>query len=404
MPRFSYQAKDADGKLLTDFIDAVDEGSASTELSNRGLWVVELQEISDKAPLDTEINFFSGVSASDLNSFLIQLSIMIKCGVSLAEALQSLENGEENSAFKKVLFDIRTQVAAGRGFSEALSTHPEVFDKFFLAMIKVGETGGILEEVLKKLASTSKRRIALKNQIIGSLAYPALLFTVAGIVLSVLMFFAVPKFAELFAKANLPLPVTTRILISISQILTQYTWQCVGGTIFTIVFLVILLLTTEGQKLAGEICLRLPVLKQVVQRYFVVQISEPMGLLLGAGVPLRELLLAIENTIEMDTARSVVSNMRESIEHGSSLKQALDGNPIFPNMAIKLVETGEKSGSLDQMFTEIAEYYDDQLQSALKSALSLLEPFLIFFMALLVGFIMLSVFLPLFQMSFIRPK
>jgi type IV pilus assembly protein PilC len=403
VPKYSYQAKNADGKLIRGTIDSTDESSAINELGNQGLLVSSLEEVTGGA-LDAEISFFSGVSAETMSTFLLQLSIMIKCGVNLAEALQSLEHGEENATFKKILGEVRAKVYGGQSFSEALAAHPDVFDRFLVAMIRVGETGGVLEQVLAKLSSSSKRQMALRNQILGALAYPAVLFSVAGVVLLILMGYAVPRFAELFLKAGIELPITTRILITVSDFVSGNLYQVIAGVLLLIIIFVASLFTNDGRKTVGELALQMPIMHPVMQRYYVVQIAEAMSLLLAAGVPLRELLLAIEGTMTLPTPKAVVSRMREFIDQGGSLKQALEDGPIFPTMAVKLIETGEVTGSLDSMFGEVASYYDDQLQTAIKSALSMLEPILIAMMAVVVGFIMLSIFIPLFKMSFIKPK
>lgn len=403
MAKFAYQAKNADGKLIKGTVEAMDESSAVHDLGIQGLLVSSLEEVVGGG-LDTEINLFTGISAETMSTFLLQLSIMIKCGVNLAEALQSLEHGETNPAFKRILGEVRGKVYGGQSFSEALAAHPDVFDRFLVAMIRVGETGGVLEQVLIKLSSSSKRQMALRNQILGALAYPAVLFSVAGVVLLILMGFAVPRFAELFLKAGIELPVTTRILITVSDFVSGNLYQVIAGVFLLIVIFIASLFTSEGRKTVGEIALQMPIMRPVMQRYYVVQIAEAMSLLLAAGVPLRELLLAIEGTMTLPTPKGVISRMREFIDQGGSLKQALEDGPIFPTMAVKLIETGEVTGSLDSMFGEVASYYDDQLQAAIKSALSMLEPILIAMMAVVVGFIMVSIFIPLFKMSFIKPK
>jgi type IV pilus assembly protein PilC len=403
---YKYKAKDSEGHETSGVIAANDEAQALSELRAQNLIVTDITQTTaeDTSNLDMEISFSRGVPAETLSTFLLQLSIMIKCGVSLSEALQSLEHGEENKNFKKILGEVRNQVYGGRAFSDALGAHPDVFDKFTVAMIRVGETGGVLEQVLIKLSSSSKRRMALKNQIIGALAYPSILLLVASVVLIVLMGFAVPQFASMFLKAGLDLPIATRILIQISNFLSQYVVQVlITGAVLFVAF-VMFLFTENGRNIVTEISLKLPIIQKVTQRYFVVQISESMGLLLGAGVPLRELIMAIENTVSVPTPKAVLIRMRDSIDQGASLKQSLENGPIFPPMAVKLVETGEMTGTLDNMFGEIATYYDDQLQAAIRSVLSMLEPMLIAGMACLVGFIMLAVFVPLFQMSFMKPK
>ena len=408
MAYFQYQAKDSDGKEIIDKIEADDQPAAVLSLENKGYLVTSINEISEAESigfLDTDLNFFNKrISTEALATFLIQLSIMIKSGVSLAEALQSLEHSEENPTFKKCIGDLHSRVYSGASFSEALSHHMDIFDKFTVAMIRVGETGGVLEQVLVKLAASSKRRMSLKSQILSALAYPCVLLFVAAIVLAILMGYAVPRFAELFNKAGIELPWATKILITISEIVANH-WLAV---LITLVILLILLiyhaLTEKGRNYLCELSLKIPVIKDVTKRYFVVKIAESMSLLLQAGVPLRELLLAIENTMTVPTPKATVQKMKEYIDQGSNLKSALENDPIFPPMAQKLIETGETTGTMDSMFNEIAVYYDEQLNSAIKAALSVLEPCLIVCMAVLVGFIMIAVFIPLFKMSFIRPK
>lgn len=406
MAYFEFKAKDIDGNSISDKIEAADEASAKSLLDSKGYFVISIKEITETPPLlDLDLNFFKGkINAETLSTFLIQLSIMIKSGVSLGEALLSLEHGEENPRFKKCIDDMRNSVYNGASFSEALSQHMDIFDKFTVSMVRVGETGGVLEQVLVKLAASSKRGMMLKSQILGALAYPSVLLFVATIVLVVLMGYAVPRFADMFLKAGLPLPLPTKILIAISTFMNDHFTAIIVGIVLFLIFGIYYVLTEDGRNNLAEISLKIPVFKSVTQRYFVVQISESMGLLLQAGVPFRELLNAIEGTISIPTPKATIQKMKDYIDQGSNLKAALENDPIFPPMAQKLIETGETTGSLDTMFNEIASYYDDQLNQAIKAALSVIEPILIAGMAVLVGFIMLAVFIPLFKMSFIKPK
>ena len=406
MPFFQYNAKDVDGNSIKDKIEAEDQTAALNLLNSRGLFITSIKEVDNSADLlDIDLNFFNKrVSAESISSFLMQLSIMVKCGVSLAEALTSLEHSEDNPYFKKCLEDIRNKVYNGSSLSDALGSHPEIFDKFSVSMIRVGETGGVLDQVLIRLSASSKRRIALKSQIIGALAYPSVLLVVASLVLLALMGFAVPRFAGMFAKSGVELPWATKMLLDIGDFISNNVIGVVVG-FFLLVFIAVYYLSTEkGRNAFGELSLKIPVIKEVTRRFFVVQISESMGLLLQAGVPLRELLTAIESTLTMPTPKGTIRKILEYIEQGNSFKAALDNDPIFPPMAQKLIETGETTGSLDSMFNEIASYYDEQLNVAIKAALSLVEPCLIVVMASLVGFIMLAVFIPLFKISFIGLK
>lgn len=397
---FHYKARNVDGIESLGTLDAVDERSALAELTNRGLLVTK---VSRNAPggfgLDSDIQFLSWVPAKLFHAFLLQLSVMIRAGIPLSEALASLEGGENHKYFKKILAAIRKDVEQGKPFSEALVSHPNVFDAFFVNMIRIGETGGVLDKVLIKLASIQQRSLALRNQVIGAVAYPALLVSITFCVLLLLFGFALPRFAEMFKQANFPLPLPTRIVLGVGEFVGGHLRLFFGMGLGAAALAVLAVVTTVGRMLAGELFLRVPVFGEVVRNYLVVHISDSLSMLLGAGVPLLELLGSVEGTLGMPTARRTLESMRSFVERGSTLRLSLEGNIVFPAMALKLIETGEKTGTLDKMFGEIATFYDDVLQSSVKAALSLLEPLLIFFMAGIVGFIMLSVILPIFQMS-----
>lgn len=396
---FYYRARKAGGEETSGSIEASDKQTALTELSNRGMWTTEISSEEKSALLSMEVPILSWIPASAFNAFLLQLSVMIRSGVPLAEALTSLETGETNSSLKRVVQDVRREVEKGNPFSDALSMHPGCFDSFFVNMIRLGETGGILEKVLIKLSAVRQRSISLRNQILSALAYPALLVTMICIVIMILFGFALPRFAEVFRSANFPLPWQTKLVMDIGAFVSGnfYAILTAGGIVLLLALW--MTITGTGRWIAGEIALRLPLLNRVVKSYLMVHISESMGMLLGAGVPLLELLASIEKTIDMPTARNTLSKMRTFIERGSSMKLALDNDAVFSPMAVKLIETGEKTGNLDRMFEEIAAYYDDVLSASIKASLSLLEPFLIFIMAAIVGFIIIAVILPIFQMS-----
>lgn len=404
MATYSYSAIANDGNKVKDYIVANNQETALQKLSSQGLFVTEIKEAEPQTNLlDIKLSLFRGVSEETLSTFLMQLSIMIKCGISLAEALNSMEQSEENPKFKDIINDIRTKVFNGQPFSDALASHPELWDNFTVSMIRIGEAGGMLEHVLKKLTENNKRKNALKSQIIGALAYPSVLVVVTIIVLIVLFVYAIPQFATLFSKSGMALPLSTRLLIQFGDFMQVHYIKVLAvlGCLFfsTIIFL----FTESGRKFFTDLSLYIPVIKQVTKRYYIVQIAETMGLLLTANVPLRELIIAIKETIIAETPRKELDLINEEISKGNTIHDSLKNSKIFPPMAVKLIETGETTGSLDTMLREISAYYDEQLQTALKSALSMLEPLLLATMACIVGFIVMSVMVPLFKMSLMKP-
>lgn len=396
---FEYKARAEDGSELSGTIDAKDKAAVVEELELKKLWIISVDLASRKWNLDSNVEILSWIPANVFNAFLLQLAVMIRSGVTLLDALASLETGETNTTLKRVLGEVRKDIEKGNSFSNALSSHPAVFSPFFVNMIKIGEAGGVLEPILIKLASVNKRSVNLRNQIIGALAYPCFLITVTMVVMGILFGFALPRFAVMFKAANFPLPLPTKIVLGIGTFVKLHLVLLISLAVAFFVLAFLALVTKTGQWIAGEVALRVPVINRVVKSYLVVHISESLGLLLGAGVPLIELLGAVESTISMPTPRRLLASMRTFVERGTTMRLALEGNIIFPQMAMKLIETGEQTGNLDQMFEEIAKYYDEVLQNSIKASLSLLEPLIIFFMAFVVGGIMLSVILPIFQMS-----
>ncbi|MBF0499472.1 MAG: type II secretion system F family protein [Candidatus Riflebacteria bacterium] len=396
---YHYKARTAEGVEIQGVVDAADERAATISLSQQGMFVTRVSLVSGGFGFNTEIKALTWIPASVFNAFLIQLAMLIRSGVSLTEALASLQTGETHRVFKKVLGDVLREVEQGRALSMAFGTHTEVFDPFFIGMIRLAETGGVLEKVLDKLSKISKRATSLRNQLIGALTYPALLVTVASLVMLLLFGYALPRFAMIFSSAKIALPLPTQILLAISNFTRANLVLLFCCLIGAIILAIITVLTQTGRWMFSEVALRLPFAGQVVQSYLVVHISETLALLLGAGVPLIELLLALENTLTMPTAKKLVENMRNYVERGSTIRLALEGNIVFPPMALKLIETGEKTGSLDRMFDEIAGFYDERLQESIRTALSVIEPMMIVVIAGIVGFIMLSIVMPIMEMS-----
>jgi type IV pilus assembly protein PilC len=396
---FQYKARTSEGNEVQGALEAPDERMAVKLLSDQGLYVTSVGRGKAGLTLDTEIRALTWIPSGVFNGFLIQLAVLIRSGVPLTEALSSLETGETHRTFKKIIGDVLREVEQGRSFSTALSTHPEVFDSFFIGMIRIAETGGVLDQVLDKLAKINQRSVSLRNQILGAITYPALLITVASLVLLLLFGYALPRFAGIFQMGRMEPPLPTKILMAVSTFVSAHLSLLLWGLVVLFVLGILAFVTQTGRWVSGEVALRLPVTGTVVQSYLVVHISEMLGLLLGAGVPLLELLQAVESTLTMPTARKLVETMRTYVERGSTLRLSLEGNAVFPAMALKLIETGEKTGTLDRMFNQIAEFYDEGLKTSIKAALSILEPALLIVIAGFVGFIMLSIIMPIFQMS-----
>ena len=266
MPLYQYNAKDPSGNQIKDKIEADNENIAVEKLTGRGFFITSIEEFKDNNGLNIDLNLFKQrVSAEIISTFFVQLSIMIKSGISLVDALKSLENSETNKRFLECIDDLRNRIYNGSSFSEALSHHYDIFDRFTVSMIRIGETGGVLEQVLVRLAATNKRKIAIKRQLIGAFTYPSILMFVAFIVLFVLMTFAVPRFADLFAKGGIELPWATKALIQTSDYLAHNYVKVLIGIAISVFILIYYAFTDQGQSAFGELSLSIPVIKEVTK-------------------------------------------------------------------------------------------------------------------------------------------
>ncbi len=339
------------------------------------------------------------VSAKSLVVFTRQLSTLIAAGLPLVKALRTLHDQLETGALKDIIRNLAGEVESGTKFSEALSRFPKVFPEFYINMIKAGELGGMLEGILKRLSEFLDKSHKLREKIKSALMYPAFVMLVALLILIMLMVFVIPTFTNMFSELGEALPLPTKILITTSDIV-RGAWYLIPLIPVIIVALYRLLIRSPRRKfVVDKIKLHIPIVGQLIQQVSVARFSRTLGTLLSSGVPILGALETVKDIIGNEFIGRAVLEVRDSIKEGESVSAPMDASKAFPPLVVKMINIGEETGQLDKMLIQIADNFEEEVDVAINGLTSLLEPILIVFMGLVVGFIVISMFMPLFSLA-----
>ncbi|MFA5338957.1 MAG: type II secretion system F family protein [Candidatus Omnitrophota bacterium] len=414
MAIFNYVAIDKDGKEIKGRLEVNSNDEVVTQLRQKGLYPVSVSEEKSKTPAagaakdlregpapankGSILNLsLGGVSQKQVTVFTRQLATLIGSGLPLVRALYVLER-QEKGALKTTIRGLAEQVEGGSSFSEALSKYPKAFPPLYVNTVKAGETGGVLEVVLTRLAEFAEKSQKLNSRIKAALIYPALVLTLALSVLFFLITFIVPKFMQIFKEMNVELPGPTKVLLFVSSLMKDRWFVGLGIIIFVIVVYTILSRVAATRLVIDRIKLELPVMGPLIRRIAIARFSRTLGTLLSSGVPiLQSLMVAKDTTGNEVMARSIV-HVHDSVREGETVAKPLLKAGLFPAMAVNMISVGEETGALDQMLLKIADVYDEEVDVTVTGLMSLLEPFLIIGMGLIVGFIVVSMFMPLFNL------
>lgn len=339
------------------------------------------------------------VSTKSLVVFTRQLSTLIAAGLPLVKSLRTLHDQLEAGALKDIIKQLANEVEGGANFSESLSRFPRIFPEFYINMIKAGELGGMLEGILKRLSEFLDKNQKLKDRIKSALMYPAFVLMVAVLILIMLMVFVIPTFTNMFSELGGALPLPTKILIATSE-LTRKAWYLIPFIPVLIIFLYKLILRSPGRRLVvDKIKLHIPIIGGLTQQVCVARFSRTLGTLLTSGVPILNALETVKDTIGNEFIAHAVLEVRDSIKEGEGVSGPMDASKAFPPLVVKMVNIGEETGQLDKMLIQIADNFEEEVDVAIGGLTSLLEPILIVFMGLVVGFIVISMFMPLFSLA-----
>jgi type IV pilus assembly protein PilC len=396
MPDYKYQGTSRAGSSVSGVMTAANKSELANLLKRQQITATKMTEKGKEFNMPT---FGGGVKAKELAIFTRQFSVMIDAGLPLVQCLEILAGQQENKFFQKVLVNTRGQVEGGATLSAAMRSSPKVFDALYVNMVEAGETGGILDTILQRLSTYIEKNVKLQRAVKSALVYPVGVLTVAGGVITLLLWKVVPIFATLFAGLGVDLPLPTKIVIALSNFV---------GSIFGLLILVSLAGaifgikvwygTPQGRFILDTIILKLPVLGILMRKIAVARFTRTLGTLISSGVPILEGLDITAKTAGNAVVERALQQVRKSLEEGKSLTEPLKEAEVFPGMVTQMIAVGEQTGAMDAMLQKIADFYEDEVDAAVKDLLTALEPIMIVFLGLVVGGVVISMYLPLFSL------
>src|SRR5262245_15749243 len=395
MPAFVWKGKSRDGRAVSGERVADNKEAVMALLRREQILVSSVKEKGKEVALP---KLGGGVSAKDLAVFTRQFSVMIDAGLPLVQCLEILATQQENKTFAKILQQTRMDVEGGASLADAMRKHPKAFDELYVNMIAAGEAGGILDTILKRLATYIEKAVKLKAQVKGAMIYPIAVMSIAGIVVAVILWKVIPTFAAMFEGLGAQLPLPTRIVIALSnwfvRLLPFLVLAAVGGGLLIRRYYA----TYGGRRAIDRMILKLPVLGVLMQKIAVSRFCRTLATLISSGVPILDGLEITARTSGTAIIEDAIMSVRKAVESGMTLAQPLKESGVFPPMVVQMIGVGEQTGALDAMLSKIADFYEDEVDQAVANLLTLLEPIMIMFLGVTVGGIVISMYLPLFDL------
>ncbi|EKD68909.1 MAG: Type II secretion system protein [uncultured bacterium] len=402
MPLYEYKASDRENKVQTSFAEAASEEALIDSLIEKGLYVVEIREVKKKIkPYFTLFGaMFGRISQKEITYFYIQLSTLISAGVTLIESLESLVDQTQNPHLKSVIVDIKTRIATGQTFFEAVSRHPQVFDDVAANMIKAGETGAGLDEVLERIAKFSERDTKIRSKVKSAMIYPLTLSAIAASVIFFLVAYVFPKFTKVFAKSKAALPAPTVLLMKASEFMQNHYLLIITAIIASVFAFRWLINTNERARASYDsFLLKMPIFGDLISKATVARFIRTLATLLNSGVPIIRSLEVCENIVENTVLKRVVMSLKGGVSQGLTLYDILKGKQEFPAIVTKMIQTGEKTGTLPKLLIKASDFFEYEVEISIDGIISLIEPALIITMGLFIGFISIAMFLPIFDLT-----
>jgi len=394
MSDFLYSAKTRGGVLTEGAIEAKNKEEAKALLQKQFAEIVKLK----KRPI--EITFGKPkVAEKDLVIFTRQFSTMIDAGLPLVQCLGILASQTENRAFGKKIKEIKAGVESGETFSDALRKHPDIFDNLFTNMIEAGEVGGILDKILARLANYIEKALALKQKIKSAMTYPIVILVIAFVVVAGLLIFVIPVFVSMFTDMGKEPPALTLFVMHLSEIFQTKIHYVLGAGFAVSWLLKRYYKTDKGRLNMDALFLKVPVMGMLIQKVSVAKFTRTMGTLLSSGVPIIEALDITARTAGNKVIENAIFGIIGSIKEGQTMTAPLSREKVFPPMVVSMIEIGEQAGALDSMLEKIADFYDGEVDAAVETLTSLLEPMLMVFLGIVIGTIVVAMYLPIFQMG-----
>jgi len=398
MPVYLWQGQDRRGANQKGEIEAVDEAAVSLHLRRMQIKPAKIK----KKPKDLfeNVSFLQPkVHTADVVVFARQFSTMINAGLPLIQCLDILQAQQENKTFKKMLRQIKETVEGGSTLADALGKYPNVFDELFVNMVAAGETGGILDTILDRLSEYMEKAMKLKKKVKSAMTYPIIVLCIAVLVIGVIMVFVIPVFEKMFADFGGALPGPTQIVVNASRFVRDNILYMIGAVVVLLFAFKRYYRTEKGRALVDDYLLKLPIFGLLLRKVAVAKLTRTLGTMVSSGVPILDALDITAKTSGNKTVESAIYKVRSAISEGRTMADPLAESGVFPSMVCQMVAVGESTGALDAMLSKIADYYDDEVDAAVDSLTSMIEPFMMVFLGVTIGGLVVSMYLPIFKMA-----
>lgn len=400
MATFAYVGRSKSGSVKKGELAAKTREEAVEQLRKQNVVVTSLEEKAAKEGFKFSLG--SGLSDKDLVVFTRQFGTMINAGLPLIQCLEILSTQSENAALRKAVGEVKTQVEGGSTFSDALRKHPKIFDDLYINMVHAGEVGGLLDTILNRLSKHIEKAMKLKAQIKSAMVYPSAIVGIAVIVITVLMIWVIPVFEKMFkemSNGKMALPGPTQLVIDMSNFVQGNWYFILGAIVGAVIGIKKYYATPQGRLTIDKLLLKVPVFGDLIRKASVAKFTRTLGTLLSSGVPLLEALTICAKTSGNKVVEGALLDARVSISGGKTISEPLAKSGTFPKMVTHMIAVGESTGALDSMLGKIADFYEEEVDQAVTSLTALLEPMMMVFLGVTIGFIVIAMYLPIFSMA-----
>jgi type IV pilus assembly protein PilC len=401
MPTYRYESKTAAGKIQSGVISAPNLAGASQQLRDRGEYILSLGPAGDdskkKAGFNLSIDF--GPSAKDVQNFTSQLAVMIRAGISIRSAIEGIADQAENAKFKAMLVQMKKDVESGKQFSDALMRYPKVFSPLYINMVKASELSGGFSKMLDRIATYLLQQIETRAMVVGAMIYPGIIGVMAVGTTIFLLAFVVPRFGVIFKGKEALLPAPTRVLNMLSGFVVNYWYALLGAVVIAVWAFVLMLRTDWGRLWFDKVKLTVPLFKKLFRALYISRSLHTMGQLINAGVPMLDTISITAEISGNALYRRMWRAVYSAVKQGKKISQPLQRSPLLPKSVVQMIGAGEESGKLGEVLDEVSEFYARELKLVIKSVTAMIEPIMIVVMGSVVGFIAMSIILPIFKLS-----
>ncbi|HEX3357224.1 MAG TPA: type II secretion system F family protein [Tepidisphaeraceae bacterium] len=402
MPTYRYESKDKSGKVQAGVLNAANLAAASAQLRARGEYILSLAPADDpslKKKKGFNLDISLGPSQKDIQNFTSQLAVMIRAGISIRAAIEGIADQAENPKFKKMLIQMKKDVESGKQFSDALMRYPKVFSPLYINMVKASELSGGFSKMLDKIATYLMQQIETASMVRGAMIYPGIIGTLAIGTTIFLLTFVLPRFMIIFKGKENALPAPTKLLLALSDFMTNYWYICLGALVAGIWGFVLMLRTDWGRLWFDKMKLTVPIFKKLFRALYISRGLHTMGQLINAGVPMLDTIQITAEISGNTLYRRMWRAVYGAVKQGKKISAPLNKSPLLPRSVVQMIGAGEESGKLGEVLDEVSEFYSRELKAVIKTCTAMIEPLMIVAMGSVVGFIAMSIILPIFKLS-----